>query len=34
MKILLLGATGDVGRATLDQAVQRNHVITAVAPPP
>jgi len=31
MKILLLGATGDVGRATLDQAVQRGHVITAVA---
>ncbi|APG48452.1 NAD(P)-dependent oxidoreductase [Phaeobacter porticola] len=31
MNILLFGATGDVGRATLQQAVERGHHVTAIA---
>ncbi|NIY75833.1 NAD(P)H-binding protein [Thalassospira sp. HF15] len=31
MKIVLFGATGDVGNATLQEAVKRGHTITAIA---
>ncbi|MEK0162235.1 NAD(P)H-binding protein [Phaeobacter sp. A36a-5a] len=31
MDILLFGATGDVGGATLQQAIERGHTVTAVA---
>ncbi|ATG42159.1 putative transcriptional regulator, AraC family [Phaeobacter piscinae] len=31
MDILLFGATGDVGRATVQQAIERGHRVTAIA---
>ena len=34
MKIALLGATGFVGSALLDEAVDRGHVVTAIAQDP